>query len=50
MIVGSIWKFIEAISKKKITIARIEKVLSSGMYVLSEEVSKFESQICKYHE
>ena len=36
--------------EKKLLLPRIEKVLSSGMYVLSEEVSKFESQICKYHE
>ena len=36
--------------EKKLLLPKIEKVLSSGLYVLSEEVVKFESQICKYHD
>tara|TARA_B100001939_G_scaffold348088_1_gene372523 strand:- start:2232 stop:3338 length:1107 start_codon:yes stop_codon:yes gene_type:complete len=35
--------------EKKLLLPRIEKVLSSGKYILSDEVDKFERQICKYN-
>ena len=51
MIIDSIWNLSKQFrEEKRSLLPRIEKVLSSGMYVLSEEVSKFESQIGGYHE
>ena len=34
--------------EKKSLLPKIEKVLSSGKYILSDEVNKFESKICNY--
>ena len=34
--------------EKKLLLPKIEKVLSSGKYILSDEVEKFESNICNY--
>ena len=36
------------IEEKKLLLPKIDKVLSSGKYILSDEVDKFENQICKY--
>lgn len=36
--------------EKKLLLPKIEKLLSSGKYVLSNEVEKFEKQICYYQD
>ena len=45
----SIYKFIKTICRRKrLLLPKIERVLSSGKYILSEEVEKFEKEICNY--
>ncbi len=36
--------------EKKLLLPKIEKLLLSGKYILSEEVEKFENEICKYQD
>ncbi len=37
-------------SEKKFLLPKLDKLLSSGKYILSEEVDKFESNVTKYHD